>query len=224
MPANIEPAGDTIVVKGNAQTRSAGLRVSPNTQLETSSEPRESRTEPESGANVETGRPSLVVQSSGSLEAEMHQAITPSQLTGNVASEPDLQTPIEKLEPTLLATDKDTNALRSVFFRLYLDEEADPLESQCCVKLTGLTTRDELFTMMQDDLQDDLDDGDRIVAVKIKRADGEIFRSPNVRTMPIKRVGQQDMWRELMNTLLEHGAGEQGLMGYIKVKKFVDAK
>jgi hypothetical protein len=111
-----------------------------------------------------------------------------------------------------------------VFFKLYLDEEADPLEPQCCVKLTGLTTRDELFTMMHDDLQDDLDDGDQIVAVKVKRADGEVFRGPNVRTMPIKRVGRQDMWRELINTLLEHGAGEEGLRGYVKVKKFVDAK
>ena len=124
------------------------------------------------------------------------------------------------------STDKDSNSLRlsGVFFRLYLDEEADPLEPQCCVKLTGLTTRDDLFTMMHDDLEDDLDTGDQIVAVKVKRADGEVFRGPNVRTMPIKRVGQQDMWKELIGTLVEHGAGEEGLRGYIKVKKCVDAK
>jgi hypothetical protein len=32
------------------------------------------------------------------------------------------------------------------------------------------------------------------------------------------------MWRELINTLLEHGAGEEGLRGYVKVKKYIDAK
>jgi hypothetical protein len=31
------------------------------------------------------------------------------------------------------------------------------------------------------------------VAVKVKRADGEVFRGPSVRTMPIKRVGRQGM-------------------------------
>jgi hypothetical protein len=41
--------------------------------------------------------------------------------------------------------------------------------------------------------------------------------------MPIKRVGQQDMWRKLIYTLSEYGAGEDGLRGYIKAKKFVDA-
>jgi len=78
--------------------------------------------------------------------------------------------------------------------------------------------------MLHDDLQDDMDTGDQIVVVKVKRADGEVFRGPNVRIMPIKKAGQQDMWRELIDTLLEHGAGEEGLMGYVKVKKSIDAK
>lgn len=184
----------------------------------------EIQADPRAEVDSDAHQPCPVIQDSEALEIEIRQAATSTPLTGNEIHEPGLQKLATKLETTTSPTDKDSNSLRSVFFRLYLDEDADPLEPQCCVKLTGLTTRDELFTMLHDDLQDDLDTGDQIVVVKVKRADGEVFRGPNVRIMPIKKAGQQDMWRELIDTLLEHGAGEEGLMGYVKVKKSIDAK
>jgi hypothetical protein len=220
----LEMVGDAAVVQDSTQTQSGMMQVTSSTQKDSPSEPRESHTKACAADNSDASQPPLVPQGSASMATERNEAKTPAPLTGNVIYETGLQDVVAKLETSPSPTDKDCSSLRSVFFKLYLDEEADPLEPQCCVKLTGLTTRDELFTMMHDDLQDDLDDGDQIVAVKVKRADGEVFRGPNVRTMPIKRVGRQDMWRELINTLLEHGAGEEGLRGYVKVKKFVDAK
>lgn len=133
-------------------------------------------------------QPCPVIQNSEALEIEIRQAATSTPLTGKEIHERGLQKLATKLETTTSSTDKDSKSLRSVFFRLYLDEDADPLEPQCCVKLTGLTTRDKLFTMMHADLQDDLDTSDQIVAVNVKRADGEVFRCPNVRTMPIKKL------------------------------------
>ncbi|KAM0703497.1 hypothetical protein Q7P35_009436 [Cladosporium inversicolor] len=220
MPGDIEPARDMIVANGNTQTQWAGMDVSHSTQSQIPSEPRNLYADPDAVNNAAASR----LEGPRSPETKTNQATTSSQLIRTTIDEPGLQELVNKLETTTPSSDEDGNALRGVFFRLYLDEEADTLEPQCCVTLTGLTTRDELFTMMQDDLQDDLDTGDQIMAVKVKRADGEIFRGPNVRTMPIKRVGKQDMWSELVNTLLEYGAGEEGLRGYVKVKKYVDAK
>lgn len=224
LPGDIEPAGDIIVANGNTQTQPAGVGVSFSPQSQIPSEPRNFHADTHADGAAEASQPQIVPQGSELLETEAHRAATPTKLTGNDICEPGLQDIVTKLEASAPPIDNNSNSLRSVFFKLYLDEEADPLEPQCCVKLTGLTSRDELFIMMHDDLQDDLDTGDQIAAVKVKRADGEVFRGPNVRTMPIKRVGRQDMWRELTDTLLEHGVGEEGLRGYVKVKKCIDAK
>lgn len=203
-----EPIGDAVVVQDITQAQPAVMQATSSTQRDNQSEHRDF--DAASGAEVEFDAHQMrhALQSSESLDIDTCQTAAPTQVTGNEAHEPESQNLVNKFETTTSPTDNDSNALRAVFFRLYLDEEADPLEPQCCVKLTGFTTRDELFTMMHDDLQDDLLTGDQIVAVKVKRADGEVFRGPNARTMPIKTVGQQDMWRELINTLLEHGAGE----------------
>lgn len=92
------------------------------------------------------------------------------------------------------------------------------------MSLTGLNTRDKLFKMMDGDLEDDLDTCDKIVAVRVKGADGKNFPDPHVLTMPIKKAGQQDMWSEFIGMLLEHGAGEQRMRGYVKVKKSIDVR
>lgn len=219
-----ELVGNAAVIQESTQAQSDTMQVTSSTQSDNQSEPREFRADSGAEIDFDAGQLHRVLQGSEPLKTETHQAATPTQQSRNETHELGLQNLVTKLEEATPPTDKNRNSLGSVFFRLYLDEEADPLEPQCCVKLTGLTTRDELFTMMHDDLQNDLDTGDQIVSVKVKRADGEVFRGPNVRTMPIKRVGQQDMWRELINTLLEHGAGEEGLRGYIKVKKTIDVK
>jgi hypothetical protein len=219
-----EPVEDMIVVPDRTQAQSAVIHDASSAHREMPSEIGKSQADPLSEVDTTANQPHLVLQGYGSPEAETHQATVPSQLNGNASHESGLRSLVSKLGSATSSTDKHTNCLRSVFFRLYLEEGADPLEPQCCVKLSGLTTRDELFAMMHEDLQDDLDAGDQIVVVKVKRADGEVFRGPNVRTMPIKKVGQQDMWEELINTLVKHGAGEEGLMGYVKVKKSVHAK
>jgi hypothetical protein len=220
----LETVGETAVIQDSTLAQSPVVQATSSTKRDSRLEPRDFHTNPGAEADFDASQPRLVPQGSASMATETNEAKTPESPVGNAIHETGLQDVVTKLETTPSPTDKDCNSLKSVFFKLYLDEEADPLEPQCCVKPTDLTTRDELFTMMHDDLQDDLDDGGQIVAVKVKRANGEIFRGPNLRTMPIKRVGQQDMWRELINTLLEHGAGEEGLRGYVKVKKYIDAK
>jgi hypothetical protein len=189
----LEMVGDPAVAQDSTPAQSAVMQVTSSTQRDSQPEPRDFHTNPGAEVDSDASQPPLVPQGSASMATERNEAKPPEPLTGNVIHETSLQNVVPKLETTTLPTDKDCSSLTSVFFRLYLDEEIDPLEPQCCVKLTGLTTRDELFAMMQDDLQDDLDDGDRIVAVKVKRADGEVFRGPSVRTMPIKRVGRQGM-------------------------------
>jgi hypothetical protein len=215
---------DTIVVQHSTPIQTAVMNVTSNIQREVSSEPPNFQAAPGSEVDAAADQPHLMLRGSQPLETETRQTTVSTQSTGDAINEPGLQNVVNKLEITTPPAGKNSNTLKSMFFRLYLDEDTDPLEPQSCVKLTGLTTRDELFKMMDEDFEDDLGTGEKIVAVRVKRADGKIFLGPNVLTMPIKRVGQQDMWRELISTLLEHGAGEEGLRGYVKVKKRVDAK
>ncbi|GAB7323903.1 hypothetical protein MBLNU13_g07331t1 [Cladosporium sp. NU13] len=219
-----ESVEDTIVVQHSTPVPSSMMNVTSSTQREVSSDSHNFQALPSAVVYATASQPRLVLRGSALSETEMCQATTPTRLIDDASNEPGLQDTVNQLNTTTSPADKNINTLKGIFFRLYLDEDTDPLEPQCCVKLTGLTTRDELFKMMDEDLEDDLDTGDKIVAVRVKRADGKIFPGPNVLTMPIKRVGQQDMWRELIGTLLEHGAGEEGLRGYVKVKKSIDAK
>jgi len=80
--------------------------------------------------------------------------------------------------------------LRDIQLALYIDGNH---ELAGVIELTDVTTRDELFNMIQQDLQDELDDGDRFDVVRLQRTDGEPFQRPNARSVPIKRFGQQDM-------------------------------
>jgi hypothetical protein len=85
------------------------------------------------------------------------------------------------------------------------------------IELTDVTTRDDLFDMIQQDLQDELGIGDQFDVVRFQRTDGEAFPRPNARSMPIKRFGQQDMWKAMVKTMLEHKIGD--LEGFVIVKK-----
>jgi hypothetical protein len=90
------------------------------------------------------------------------------------------------------------------------------------IEITNVTTRDELFDMIQQDLQDDLAVGNRFDVVRFQRTDGEAFPRPNARSVPIKRFGQQDMWKAMVKTMLEHNIGD--LEAFVIVKKGVDSK
>jgi hypothetical protein len=90
-----------------------------------------------------------------------------------------------------------------------------------------LTTRDILFDTVQEYLESEIDEigpDDKIVAIKIRRADGQVLKGPNIPTMPIRQAGKEDMWQALVKTLLVHGAGEDGLRAYVKVKRLVSAR
>lgn len=90
------------------------------------------------------------------------------------------------------------------------------------IELTDVTTRDDLFAMIQQDLQDELGVGDRFDVVRFQRTDGEVFPRPSARSVPIKRFSQQDMWKAMVKTMLEHNIGD--LEGFVIVKRGVDTK
>lgn len=90
------------------------------------------------------------------------------------------------------------------------------------IELINATTRDELFAMIQQDLQDALGVRDTFDVVRLQRTDGKAFPRPHARSVPIKRFGQQDMWKAMVKTMLEHNIGD--LEGFVIVKRGVVTK
>jgi len=109
--------------------------------------------------------------------------------------------------------------LTDIQLALYIDGHN---ELAGVIELTNVTTRDELFAMIQQDLQDELSVGDRFDVVRFQRTDKEAFPRPNARSVPIKRFGQQDMWKAIVKTMLEHNVGD--LEGFVIVKRGVDTR
>ena len=97
---------------------------------------------------------------------------------------------------------------------LYIDGQNDLAG---VIEITNVTTRDQLFDMIQQDLQDVPGVGDRFDVVRFQRTDGEAFPRPNARSVPIKRFGQQDMWKAMVKTMLKHNIGD--LEGFVIVKR-----
>jgi hypothetical protein len=152
---------------------------------------------------------------------------TPTPIIGVQQTTSSTHEPESKVDPSIPATaasetatapTSNDDALTNIYLSLYLDEKADHDDPVGCVTLTGLTTRDAFFNMVQEDLESELELGDKIVLVKIRRADGKAFQGSLNLTMPIKPAGQQDMWQALVKNILKQGAGEGGLRGYVKVK------
>ena len=102
---------------------------------------------------------------------------------------------------------------------LYIDGQNDLAG---VIEITNVTTRVQLFDMIQQDLPDILGVGDRFDVVRFQRTDGEAFPRPNARSVPIKRFGQQDMWKAMVKTMLEHNIGD--LEGLVIVKRGIDSK
>jgi hypothetical protein len=219
--SDVEPVLNTIAVQSSAPVQSIGNSISSVTEeSKFPFAPEQLYADSDPQACDDAGQPSSVRRAS---EAETYTDTTPSRLPANMVGQSDWQ---DHSSTSITATsfvNCQENALTGAVFRLYLDGETHLLDPQGCVTLTGLTTRDESFAMMTEDLQDEIGADDRIVAVKIRRADGDVFKGLDVRTMPIKRNGQQDMWKKIIDTLSEHAAGENGLRGYVQVKKRVDA-
>jgi hypothetical protein len=109
---------------------------------------------------------------------------------------------------------RTNRALTDIQLALYIDGHHDLAG---VIELTDVTTRDELFAMIQQDLQDALGAGDRFDVVRFQRTDGKAFPRPNARSVPIKRFGQQDMWKSMVKTMLEHNIGD--LEGFVIVKR-----
>jgi hypothetical protein len=105
-------------------------------------------------------------------------------------------------------------ALTDIQLALYIDGHHDLAG---VIELTNVTTRDDLFAMIQQDLQDALGVGDTFDVVRFQRTDGKAFPRPNARSVPIKRFGQQDMWKAMVKTMLEHNIGD--LEGFVIVKR-----
>jgi hypothetical protein len=104
--------------------------------------------------------------------------------------------------------------LTDIQLALYIDGNH---ELASVIELTDVTTRDDLSVMIQQDLQDELGIGDRFDVVRFQRTDGEAFPRPNARSVPIKRFGQQDMWKAMVKTMLEHKIGD--LEGFVIVER-----
>ena len=105
-------------------------------------------------------------------------------------------------------------ALTDIQLALYIDDHS---ELAGVIELTNVTTRDELFAMIQQDLQDVIDVGDRFDVVRFQRTDGQAFPRPNARSVPIKRFGQQDMWKAMVKSMAEYNVGD--LEGVVIVKR-----
>ena len=112
-----------------------------------------------------------------------------------------------------------SGALADIQLALYIDGHHDLAG---VIELTNVTTRDDLFAMIQQDLQDALGVGDTFDVVRFQRTDGKAFPRPNARSVPIKRFGQQDMWKAMVKTMLEHNIGD--LEGFVIVKRGVVGK
>lgn len=141
----------------------------------------------------------------------VHQTTGPSRYTadrGTVACPASGQT----ASPSVPA--ESHMALADIRLNLYIDGD-DDLAGY--LELSEVTTREQLFALIQEDLEDALD-GRRFDVIKFRRADGEVFpRCANERMIPIKRAGRLDMWKPLLKTMREHDVGD--LKGYVVVKK-----
>ena len=76
--------------------------------------------------------------------------------------------------------------------------------------------------MFRQDLRDELGVGDGFDVVRFQRTDGEAFPRRNVHSVPIKRFGQQDMWKAMVKTMLEHNIGD--LEEFVIVKRGGNSK
>jgi hypothetical protein len=139
----------------------------------------------------------------------------PANLTASV---PNRVSSSSARRPSTSKPPRHTNgALRDIQLALYIEGHN---ELAGVIELTDVTTRDELFAMIQQDLQDALSARDRFDVVRFQRTDGKAFPRPNARSVPIKRFGQQDMWKAMVKTMLEHNIGD--LEGVVIVKRGVD--
>ncbi|KAM0720786.1 hypothetical protein Q7P37_003071 [Cladosporium fusiforme] len=119
------------------------------------------------------------------------------------------------------ASSSEADPLTSVWLTLYLPEQEDTMAG--LVPLTNMTTRDALFAMMQNDLQDDLGPRDIIIKVKIERFDGQNFEGTTHSSILIKKNGHNLTWEILAEAMSKRGAGDGGLKGFVMVRQGADS-
>jgi hypothetical protein len=111
---------------------------------------------------------------------------------------------------------------------LYIDGKANInlTEPDAWLMLTDMTNRDELFRLPKDLLEalGHLDASDEIVAIIFKRSDGEVIPGTSKTSIPITRVGRQDMWKRLVSNMSGAGTWKGELRGYVRVQREVHAK
>jgi hypothetical protein len=191
--------------------------------------------EPERDLPLPDSEPQLGTKADAILQSAVADG-TPFPMMGVQQTEGPTHEPANKADSsidaaaaseTAKAPTSNNDAVTDIYLSLFLDEQADHGDPLGCITLTGLTTRDILFDTVQEYLESEIDEigpDDKIVAIKIRRADGQVLKGPNIPTMPIRQAGKEDMWQALVKTLLVHGAGEDGLRAYVKVKRLVSAR
>jgi hypothetical protein len=131
---------------------------------------------------------------------------------------------VSKLIATSDPSSNPNDAL-DIELELYIDGKANMnlAEPDAWLMLTDMTNRDELFRLAKDLLEalSHLDAGDEIVAIIFKRLDGEVIPGTTKTSIPITRVGQQDMWRRLVKNMSGAGTWKGELRGYVRVQKAV---
>lgn len=115
------------------------------------------------------------------------------------------------------ATSTD-DLLSGVFLSLYLEGAVETDDSIGCSTLDGLETKDKLFAEVQAILDDQLDAGETVCVIRVRREDGEVFPGLNTPSVSITRGGK-DVWNSLIKRILDQGIGDGGLRGYVKVKR-----
>jgi hypothetical protein len=136
----------------------------------------------------------------------------------------------ETVSRPLATSDSSSNPndALDIELELYIDGKANMnlAEPDAWLMLTDMTNRDELFRLANDLLEalSHLDAGDEIFAIIFKRPDGEVIPGTTKTSIPITRVGQQDMWKRLVKNMSGAGTWKGELRGYVRVQKEVQDK
>jgi hypothetical protein len=167
---------------------------------------------------------STVPEPLNSLKSRIPEHIAPQETN---TTQPLVVDASETVSRPIAASDSSShpNDALDIELELYIDGKANMnlAEPDAWLMLTDMTNRDELFRLAKDLLEalSHLDAGDEIVAIIFKRPDGEAIPGTSKTSIPITRVGQQDMWKRLVKNMSGAGTWKGELRGYVRVQKAV---
>lgn len=118
----------------------------------------------------------------------------------------------------------ETDPLSQIWLTLFVPGNEDLNKADGLVTLTEMTSNEDLFRMMSEDLKGDLAAGDVITRVRLERRDGHALEGTDHTSVIIKKDGHRYTWPILASRMAESGAGRGGLNGSVTVKKEGDGK